>query len=206
MPVKADTLLATRLHRIRFYVTVVALYGLTLWTGWYAVRPVSALDHTSRLTRAEQHPHTPVIKAVPIISGRPVRIVIPDSGIDLPVDPGYYDAATDSWTLSGYNAQFAMISTLANDHAGETFIYGHNNNYVFGALRHNTPALGAQALIYTDNNRIFSYTFANSTSVDPSDVSYLNYAGPPQLVIQTCTGSFNEWRTMYVFNFDKVVQ
>lgn len=149
----------------------------------------------------------PIAAAAPLrISGRPVRIVIPDSQVDLPIDPGYYDDTTGSWTLSGYRAQFAMMSTLANNLGGDTFIYGHNNNYVFGALRHHTPAVGATAYVYTDNGHIFTYTFVSSSSYDPNDTSVLDYNGPSILTIQTCTGSLNEWRTMYRFIFNSVQQ
>jgi LPXTG-site transpeptidase (sortase) family protein len=141
-----------------------------------------------------------------LVSGLPDRITIPASGVDLTVIPGYYDSSTDSWTLSGYDAQFAMISALANNEAGQTFIYGHNNDYVFGALRHVTPSVGAQAFVYTTNNHIFAYNFTSVQSVGPNDVSILNYSGSPSLLIQTCTGSLNEWRTEYTFAFNKVVQ
>jgi hypothetical protein len=137
----------------------------------------------------------------PAISGRPVRIVIPASGVDLPVDPGYYNVATGEWTLSGYHAQFAMMSSLANDQGGDTFIYGHNNNYVFGALRHHTPLPDATALVYTDNGHVFTYSFISSSSFVPTDTSVFTYSGPPMLTIQTCTGGLNEWRTMYKFRF-----
>jgi sortase (surface protein transpeptidase) len=198
---------STWLRKLRFYVTIVALYICTLASGWSMIKPAQALDQAqlAAFQQAESQ-RAPLVPKVATVSGRPVRIVIADSKLDLPVDPGYYDAASDEWTLSGYHAQFAMISTVANDHGGETFIYGHNNNYVFGALRHNTPAIGSKALLYTDNGHIFSYTFADSASVGPHDVSVLNYAGPPELVIQTCTGSLDELRTMYHYNFDKVVQ
>lgn len=198
---------STNAQKLRFYSQLVVVYALTLLVGWFAVRPHHAFaSNQAQLSRQQQLPHVPVIAHAPAVSGRPVRIVIPNSGIDLPVDEGFYNSADGSWTLSGYHAQFAMISTLANNRAGETFIYGHNNNYVFGALRHVTPAAGALALLYTDNGHIFAYTFTAANSVGPDDVSTLAYNGPPVLVIQTCTGSLNEWRTMYHFNFDKVVQ
>lgn len=195
-------------RQLRFYVSSGGLYILTIAFVWFAVRPLPSLNAARpvALTKAAQRPYVPSVPQVPTISGRPVRIVIPDSGVDLPVDPGYYDAATDSWTLSGYHAQFAMSSTLANNRAGETFLYGHNNNYVFGALRHNTPAGGSEALIYTDNGHIFAYRFMGSESVGPDDVSVLSYSGSPILTIQTCTGSLNEWRTMFRYNFDRIVQ
>ena len=99
-----------------------------------------------------------------------------------------------------------MFSSLANNAGGDTFIYGHNNDFVFGALRHNTPQPNALALIYTDNGHIFSYSFQSVTSVAPNDVSALDYRGRPIMTIQTCTGSLNEWRTMYKFDFVGVLQ
>lgn len=195
-------------QKFRFYFSSGVIYAVTLAFGWYVLRPLPSLSHTHTiaLTRSAQKPFVPVKPQVVTISGRPIRIVIPGSSLDLTVDPGYYNSDTGEWTLSGYHAQFAMSSTLANDQGGETFIYGHNNNYVFGALRHNTPAVGAEAFIYTDNGHIFAYKFTDAKSVQPDDVSVLNYAGAPILVIQTCTGSLNEWRTMYHFDFERVVQ
>ncbi len=198
----------TRVYKLRFYSTIFIIYALTIGFGWYVVHPVSALNSSryASLTRSQQKPHIPLVKKIPVISGLPNRIVIPASSVDLPIIPGYYDSTTDTWTLSGYDAQFAMISSLANNTEGQTFIYGHNNNYVFGALRHVTPSPGAQALIYTTNGHIFSYTFTSVQSIGPNDVAILNYSGPSTLLIQTCTGSLNEWRTEYSFVFNKVEQ
>jgi sortase (surface protein transpeptidase) len=195
----------TWLRKLRFYVTIVFLYICTAMFIWYSLQPKPPLSQAQLVAYRQMNP-APAKPKVKIITGQPVRIVIPDSGVDLPVDRGYYDQASDAWTLSGYHAQFAMMSSPANNQSGQTFIYGHNNNNVFGALRHNTPAVGSQALIYTDNGHIFSYLFAASSSVGPDDVTILGYAGPPQLTIQTCTGSLDEWRTMYRYNFDKVLQ
>lgn len=195
-----------RLQKLRFYASSTVIYGLTVLFAVAALRPLPSV------VEAEPSAHRAVKQALPaisepvLVSGRPVRIVLPASGVDLPVDPGYYDSGTDSWTLSGYRAQFATISAPANNQSGETFIYGHNNNYVFGALRHRTPQSGEPALIYTDSGRILAYVFSDAANVGPEDTSVLNFAGPPRLTVQTCTGSFSEWRTMYHFSFDKVVQ
>lgn len=194
-----------RVDKARYYSSVGALYALTLLFAFYAVFVPIKPQARAILASAHQ-PYIISTHPVELVSGRPVRIVIADSGIDLPVDQGYYDAATSNWTLSGYHAQFAMISNLANNQAGETFIYGHNNNSVFGALRHHTPLAGAQALIYTDNGHVFAYTFQKSFSLSPNDTSVLDYSGAPIMTIQTCTGSLNEWRTIYQYNFMKVVQ
>ncbi len=199
-------------QKVRFCISTGTIYLLTAMFVWYAVHPLprsNSVRYVS-LTTAPKH-RLPAQPAIKEIAGLPVRIVIPGSSyegrvVDLPVDKGYYDQATDSWTLSGYHAQFMTISSLANNLAGDTYIYGHNNDYVFGALRHVTPDPGATALIYTDNGHIFSYGFVSATNVAPDATAVLDYHGPPILTIQTCTGSFNEVRTLYMYNFDKVIQ
>jgi sortase (surface protein transpeptidase) len=197
---------AVRAKHARFYSSAALLYGFTMAFAWYVLQPTWLFTHGGDVVLAKQVQPAPVQPATATVAGRPVRIVIPDSGVDLPVDVGAYDPQTKEWSLSGYHAQFATISSMANNLTGDTFIYGHNNNYVFGALRHHTPALKAPALIYTDNGHIFRYTFAQTYSVGPEDTSVLTYDGPPVLTIQTCTGSLNEWRTMFVFNFESVAQ
>ncbi len=190
-----------------FYVKAAAVYLLTIVFLWYIVRPASSLAQSRivSITKPSIPAHS-YIEKVPLVSGIPTQIVIPSESVNLPIDEGYYNASNATWTLSGYKTQFAMSSALANNLNGETFIYGHNNDYVFGALRHHTPQVGSTALLYTSNGHIFSYIFESSMSVSPSDVAVLDYAGPPILIIQTCTGSLNEWRTMYKFDFYKVMQ
>lgn len=194
------------LARVRFISSVSLIYGLTLLFAWVAFKPLIETHQNVVLARSIQKPVVPTSTGVSIVSGLPSRLVIPGSAIDLPIEPGYYDSASSSWTLSGYDAQFAMISTLSNSSAGDTFIYGHNNDFVFGALRHNIPLPGATALIYTTNGHIFDYAFSSSFSLAPDDSSILTYSGSPIMTIQTCTGSVNEWRTMYRFNFVKVIE
>lgn len=196
------------LQKVRLASSVSIVYVLTLLFGWYVLHPVTypADIRPVSLTRSAQKPLPAAAPAKAVISGKPVRIVIPDSGIDLPVDEGYYNSAERSWTLSGYHAHFAMVSSPANDAGGDTFIYGHNNNYVFGPLRHAAPEPGATALLYTDNGHVFSYSFQSSVSLNPDDTLILDYKGPPILTIQTCTGSVDEWRTFFKFKFEKVVQ
>jgi hypothetical protein len=194
--------------KTKYFVELASLYLVTVLLCGYAIHPQRHLVYhkTIALTRVQQTPSLPSTPKIVVVSGLPVRIVIPSESVDLPVIPGYYNSSNDTWTLSGYKAQFAMVSTLANDYGGNTFIYGHNNNFVFGPLRHVTPALGAQAVLYSSNGHIFSYTFQKVASVGPDDTTVLNYDGPPILTIQTCTGSLNEWRTMYTFAFEKILQ
>ncbi|HEY1835828.1 MAG TPA: sortase [Candidatus Saccharimonadales bacterium] len=191
------------LQRVRFYASGALLYVASIACIGFALHTPRVAAST--VTLADKVTVTATSK-IKLIAGRPVRIVIPSEDVDLPLIPGTYDRADDSWTLSGYEAQFATSSTPANNVGGETFIYGHNNDYVFGALRHVTPTAGAEALVYTNNHHIFAYKFQKTWSVGPYDVTTIDYQGPPVLLIQTCTGSFNQWRTMYLFDFKKVVQ
>jgi hypothetical protein len=190
------------------------LYVLSIVCVLYIVRPLHpAGSHLNTIGGFSSAARTASPTAADFVAGRPVRIVIPSSYVyqpnqyvDLPVDRGYYSSATNSWTLSGYHAQYDMSSSPANNHSGETFIYGHNNDYVFGAFRHHPPVKGAEARVYTANGHVLAYRFVRSWSLTPTDVSVLNYQGPPVLLVQTCTGSFNEWRTMYLFNYEKVIK
>ncbi|HSW85002.1 MAG TPA: sortase [Candidatus Saccharimonadales bacterium] len=198
------------IKKARFCIYVASLYLFSLMIGWFTLHPpnYNSTKYVSFKTKKTYIANGP---SPNLINGYPIRILIPDSSyqgkvVDLPIDKGFYDAATDSWTLSGYHAQFMTISAIANNFSGETFIYGHNNNYVFGALRHNTPLPGSTALIYTDNGHIFSYKFVRDTNVAPDTTSVLEYHGPPILTIQTCTGSFNQVRTLYTYDFERVVQ
>src|SRR5581483_7669927 len=69
-----------------------------------------------------------------IISGQPAKIVIPSLSINLAIQPGYYYKATNTWTLSDKQAQFATITALANNYSGNTFIYGHRLPNIFANL------------------------------------------------------------------------
>jgi LPXTG-site transpeptidase (sortase) family protein len=184
---------AFNLQKIRYYSSVGALYALTLLFAVIAFKPVS--HSLQRTAIASSLPVEVVAEepSKPILTGKPVRIVIPDVEIDLPIDEGRY---------SGYHAQYAMLTPLANNDNGNTFIYGHNNKYVFGPLKRINP--GAIAKVYTDNNRVFSYTFQSTYAVTPDNTSILYYQGPSMLTVQTCSGAWNEQRQMYVFKFDKV--
>ncbi len=202
------------MQKVRFCVSAVLLYTLTALCIWSLIRPGhSSGAQTPTFNQVQLQRAASNKPDFNLVVGRPVRLIIrsvyvysPNEYVDVTVDQGYYSSADGSWTLSGYHAQFDMASSPANNFGGETFVYGHNNDYVFGAFRHHPPAIGAEALVYTANNRIFAYKFTHSQSLSPDDVSVLNYQGPPVLLIQTCTGSLNEWRTMYWFAFDKVVR
>lgn len=202
---------ATWSEKLRFYCVAGGLYlataGLIGYVAVTAYIPrvtiVAAAPSITKVAQPEPVPKK-VAPAFILLSGKPVRLVIPDSGIDLPVDEGYYNEADGSWTLSDSHLQYAMMTMLANNHSGNTFIYGHGTTQVLGALANQSPANGAIAQVYTDTGHIFTYTFQSARSLSPDDTSVFSYSGPPILTVQTCTGSVSEWRTLFTFKFEEV--
>lgn len=189
------------IRRARYITSVSAIYMLTLVFAWHAFSPLFIIP----LQKAEALQNAPSIPPpTKVITGLPLRIVVPSQKLDLVIDKGVYDASTNSWTLSDYNAQFATITARANNYKGNTFIYGHNSTQVFDHLRFLNP--GDNVLIYTDNNHIFEYRLKDSVNVSPDDTSVFTYHGPPILTLQTCSGNWNEWRRMYKFNLEKILQ
>lgn len=194
------------LRKIRFIGSIAALYILTIGTLGI-IAAASYLYEKPVYATAQRNYHPQVGKHYSkAISGKPIRIALPSAGIDLPLDDGIYDPQNQTWTLSDTRAQYALMSALANDRAGTTFIYGHGTDEVFGKIGSTHPPLGATAQLYTDNGHIFTYTLADIHDYTPADTSILNDTadGAPRLVVQTCTGAFSEWRTMFIFNFSKV--
>lgn len=189
----------SKMIRARYISSVTAYFAVTLLIGWYIFCP--GILHGSRVQALASAP-LPLSPYKKIMSGFPVRIVFPELDIDLLVERGYYNTADNSWTLSGTRAHFAIITTLSNNHDGNTFIYGHNNKFVFGPLKKIQP--GAKALVYTDNNYLFTYSLLSSVGVEPDDTSLFSYSGPPILTVQTCSGNWNEVRQLYTFKFQNI--
>jgi LPXTG-site transpeptidase (sortase) family protein len=130
--------------------------------------------------------------------GLPQNIQIPSVSIDLPVKKGFYNAATQKWTLSINSAHFAVMSTVPNTKEGNTYIYGHNRRSVFSQLT--TIQTGAEATVLTDKNQAYTYRLARVVTTNPADSSMLvSYSGKPILTLQTCTGALYQNRTLYVF-------
>lgn len=166
---------------------------------WYGNRPI----HTSHVAAAAIQAPQPYKPLSEIIKGEPTRVIVSDLNIDLPIERGYFDQATDSWTLSADHAHFASPSALANNYAGNTLVYGHYNRKVFMALDHLQP--GMKAEIITSAGDHFYYTYRNADVVAPDDTSIFTLKGAPTLTLQTCTGSWYEKRRMSHFSFDKVI-
>lgn len=199
--------------KARFYSNVAVLYAATLLFAWYLINPyIFVTSEKSVVYEKAPLPEAVIANSmVPgrtVISGKPIRIIIieADNGlsIDLPIEEGLYDENNNSWSLSENNAHFAIPSMLANNTAGTTLIYGHNKQNVFGHLSALHENAGAYAKVHTANGHIFTYTYQTHQSVMPDDTSVFKYTGDPILAVQTCGGSFFEYRQIFYFKLTSV--
>ncbi len=193
------------LQKVHFVCSISLVYFITLGTIAYIVQ--SSHLFGSSVSADMAPPLSQSIAQNPsVISGKPTRIVIDGTGIDKTLIDGYYDAATDGWTLSTTHAQYAVMSALANNTQGTTFIYGHGTDAVFGALDTHRPPLGTTAEVYTDSGHVFTYKLINIHDFNPSDTSILDDTidGSPRLIVQTCSGALSQWRTMFMFQYEGV--
>jgi LPXTG-site transpeptidase (sortase) family protein len=135
------------------------------------------------------------------ISGTPEHIDIPRVGISVAVVPGYYNKASQTWTLSTTKAQYATVTPKANNGNGNTFIYGHNRWEVFYKLL--KVQAGDEAVVTTSNNHTFVYKMVSRQDTKPTDNSLFRYQGPPILTLQTCSGLWYQNRSLFVFDLVK---
>ncbi|MDB5179753.1 MAG: hypothetical protein JWN12_385 [Candidatus Saccharibacteria bacterium] len=140
-----------------------------------------------------------VMKPIAATSGIPTRIVIPSIGVDVSVGVGSYNPSDGTWTLDNERAFYADASVPVNDNNGVTLIYGHARRAVFGRLGEVTG--GSDATIYTDSGYSFHYIYESKQDVSPTDISILRVDGAPTLVLQTCSGPWDAYRTLVSFRF-----
>ena len=139
----------------------------------------------------------------PII-GTANRVAVPSVGIDQPVQSGSYSASSESWTIDTNGAFHADVTVPVNNTNGTSLIYGHAGWGIFGKLPE--VKTGAEAIVYTAEGLRFLYEFESSRQVDPSDVSALTSSGPPRLLLQTCSGAFDAYRTLVTFKLKGIVR
>ena len=193
--------------KLRFRLTILALFILAggllfhqqILRAFHKQEPV-----TTTFTQSVQR--TPAVASAQTasirIEGKPTRLQIPALTLDLPVADGIYYKQSKTWSLSNNKAHYALITPLANNEDGNTFIYGHNRREVFKNL--NKIKTGDKAVITTDNGHTFTYIFRSSLETNPYDDSLFSYKGSPILTIQTCSGLWYQNRQLFTFDLAEV--
>jgi LPXTG-site transpeptidase (sortase) family protein len=182
------------------------LFALAGWLAYSYVNTEVQLQAAKQaaLTHKIDVPGQSVAIKADTISGKPVQISIPSVGISQPVEPGSYDTSTGDWTLGYHAAYWASMTAPINSQTGNTFIYGHDVKAIFGNLL--DAQTGAKAIIKTDNGYIFTYTLKASKAVDPTDTSLIQPTVTPTLTVQTCSGSWYQYRQLFTFTLDGYVK
>ena len=129
--------------------------------------------------------------------GIPTQIEIPSLDVRMPVAVGTYSTKNDSWNISDNSAFFAQESASLMSDVGNTVLYAHNKQSLFGQL---TRLRAGDAVIITDSNRKTAvFTLTSKSEVNPRDTSVFNSTDTYQLVLVTCSGYFDEKRMLFYF-------
>ncbi|MCU0667047.1 MAG: sortase [Patescibacteria group bacterium] len=192
--------LAATTQKIPLIVKVVSL-NLVMFLMVYFLAipaPATALDTDQFISQAVVKQSEDIRPKAKI--GNPTRLIIPRLGINLPIQEGKFDEATQSWTLTSNAVHYAVITSKPNDLSGNTLIYGHNTVQVLFPTMLLQP--GDELLIESQEGYIYSYAYVADSNVKPSDTSILTtISSKPILTLLTCNGLFNENRRLMNFEF-----
>jgi hypothetical protein len=103
-----------------------------LGVSWYEQR--QALSAAVMNTPATVVSAPAISDSPSVTKGSPRHITVPNLGIDTDVVDGVYDIASGQWTITEDSAFFATPTNLINSEGGNTLIYGHNSQKIFGKL------------------------------------------------------------------------
>lgn len=203
--IKPVSYLKTHLRKIIGTGLIVGSVALFVGAGLIGYSYLQVTTHQKAATqtavkRKVDVPTQTVAVKAESVQGIPIKIEIPSVGISQPVEKGEYDASSGEWTLSYHAAYWATMTAPINSDTGNTFIYGHDVKEIFGNLLDAT--IGAKAIVTTDNGYVFTYTLVQSKAVDPTDVSQIQPTEAPTLTLQTCSGTWYQYRQMFTFSLD----
>ena len=119
----------------------------------------------------------------------PIFIRMPQINISLPIDAG--DITNGTWNVSSKNATYLVRSAPPGTN-GNTVIYGHNLDTIFGRLR--LAQKGHTVLLTTKDGAMHRYIISNVLTVSPNRVDLVLPTNLEILTIYTCTGFFDSQR------------
>jgi len=180
----------------------VSVVVLTIgYAAWQFNNATQALAQTAvQKVAVQAQQHIAKAPAATVLTGTPVRLVIPSLAIDLPVTAGKFDSSQRTWHVDDRIVDFIPATSPLSNTQGSMFLYGHNANNVLGKT--NNLKIGDEAYVYTDNGHVFSYTFGSAVVVKPTDTSVLNglNLGQPGFKLMTCVGLWDQDRRIMTFN------
>lgn len=188
-----------KMKKIEKYGTIGAVFlvvGALITIVW--IQLISPLIASADTITA---PLPPVVTEKVVFKSVPARITLPDIGIDLPITPGIYDPYTKTWTLDEQHVFANTLTsdgTISNDTSqAPLLLYGHNLDTVLGKTKNIQP--GQILSITTADNERLDYVYIRDMTFEPNDTSILDYVGPEDVMVMTCTGAWDEKRRVMFF-------
>jgi LPXTG-site transpeptidase (sortase) family protein len=114
---------------------------------------------------------------------KPVRIVIDDLKIDLPIEEGSIQDGI--WSISENGASHLNISESPGG-KGNIVIYAHNKNKLFGPIRwiKNDTLIK----VINEDGKEYDYKVTERIEVKPTDLTYVLPKNEETLTLYTCSG------------------
>lgn len=123
----------------------------------------------------------------------PERILIPKVKIDLPVFPA--KASEDVWEISEEGVSYLLGSGLPG-RKGNTVIYGHNKNRLFGPIR--WLKKDDEIKVINRRGEEFTYKIKETKTVTPAMIDVLYPTEDITLTLYTCAGFLDKERFLVV--------
>ena len=135
----------------------------------------------------------PEIRTSEVKKPQPIKIIIPKISKSLNITQGEFK--NDRWTVAENGVSYLSSSSLPGDH-GNSVIYGHNLNNIFGRLYEvkNDDYL----YVVLNNGQIVKYKVFETKQIKPTDIEILNETKDNRLTIYTCSGFLDQARFVVV--------
>jgi len=188
-------------HRITILAAMLLLSGIIyIWTPrlvFYAQR-VEGTSVNQQYWKS--HPSAPAGQTMRL--GVPTNITFARLGIDLAIQPGAYDSASQMWRLDRQHAFYIAPGTSPLRSSAVPLIYGHDIAGVFINL--NGIAPGEVMTISNDKGQLLTFRYIQSYVVDPNEGNVLNTIPNDRnsVDVLTCTGPWFTQRHIMRFEFE----
>lgn len=181
---------------------ILLLNGVALFNFALIIAVVNLVEKSKNQSSQDFLPYSVYAKKTQfspttLISGKPVLLKIPKLKISLSVKEGRYDPNKQVWEIDNQSVFHAVMTPWPNNQAGNTLIYGHNQNNIFEKL--NQMRQSDLIQIETDNHKAFTYNLISVNDVQPNNLDLFAYEGEPIVTLQTCAGAWNKDRRLFTF-------
>lgn len=123
----------------------------------------------------------------------PVRLEIPDLGVNLPVFPA--TITEGEWETTKNGVSFLTSSSVPGTRGNSVF-YGHNTPNLLGKLSRIQP--GSRLVVAGQDGSQITYTVLFTATVTPNQTHILDQTEDERLTIFTCAGLFDQKRFVAV--------